>query len=287
MIGVSMENVNTASRASRITPRGWWFPFGLLLLVYLPTLIDLVGNWYTDANYSHGFLIPLVSGYLLYKKRELLAANVGPVDRTGLWLVGAGMILFVVANGAAEYFTLRFSLVVTLFGLVYFLFGRKMIRCCWFELSFLVFMIPIPYVIYYAATFPMQLAASKITVAILNVLGAGAVRQGNIIHLGGISLEVAEACSGIRSLVSLAALGAIYAHLSLRHNLGRFLLFAATAPVAILANVARVFVSAVLAYAVSVDVTIEPVHTIMGLIVFVVAFVLLALVAALLRRIFE
>lgn len=259
----------------------------VLVVIYLPALIDLVENWYSDANYSHGFLIPVVSGYLLYKKREMLAANVGRVDPAGLWLVAAGMILFIVANGAAEYFTLRFSLVVTLFGLVYFLFGPKMIRCCWFELAFLVFMIPIPYVIYYAATFPMQLMASKITVAILNVLGAGAVRQGNVIHLGGISLEVAEACSGIRSLVSLAALGAIYAYMSLKHGGARTLLFVATAPVAILANVARVFVSALLAYGASVDVTIEPVHSIMGLIVFVVAFIMLALIAGLLRRIFE
>lgn len=282
-----MENVSTANSASSTAPRWWWLPFAALAVIYLPAMIDLVENWYTDANYSHGFLIPLVSGYLLYKKRELLSANVGPVEPAGLWLVILGLGLFIVANGAAEYFTLRFSLVVTLFGLVYFLFGRKIIRCCWFELSFLVFMIPIPYVIYYAATFPMQLMASKITVAILNVLGAGAVRQGNIIHLGGISLEVAEACSGIRSLVSLAALGAIYAYISLKHNGARTLLFIATAPVAILANVARVFVSALLAYAASVDVTVEPVHSIMGLIVFVVAFVMLALIAGLLRRIFE
>lgn len=282
-----MENVSTANSASSTAPRWWWLPFAALAVIYLPAMIDLVENWYNDANYSHGFLIPLVSGYLLYKKRELLSANVGPVEPAGLWLVILGLGLFIVANGAAEYFTLRFSLVVTLFGLVYFLFGRKIIRCCWFELSFLVFMIPIPYVIYYAATFPMQLMASKITVAILNVLGAGAVRQGNIIHLGGISLEVAEACSGIRSLVSLAALGAIYAYISLKHNGARTLLFIATAPVAILANVARVFVSALLAYAASVDVTIEPVHSIMGLIVFVVAFVMLALIAGLLRRIFE
>lgn len=282
-----MENVITANSASGIAPRWWWLPFAALLVIYLPALIDLVENWYTDANYSHGFLIPVVSGYLLYKKREMLAANVGRVDPAGLWLVILGLGMFIVANGAAEYFTLRFSLVVTLFGLVYFLFGPKMIRCCWFELAFLVFMIPIPYVIYYAATFPMQLMASKITVAILNVLGAGAVRQGNVIHLGGISLEVAEACSGIRSLVSLAALGAIYAYMSLKHGGARTLLFIATAPVAILANVARVFVSAVLAYAASVDVTIEPMHSIMGLIVFVVAFIMLALIAGLLRRIFE
>ncbi|MDH3892894.1 MAG: exosortase/archaeosortase family protein [candidate division Zixibacteria bacterium] len=279
--------MNAVKTNSGTTPRGWWLPFAALALIYLPALIDLVVNWYEDANYSHGFLIPFMSGYLLYRKRQLLAANVGRIDASGLWLVAAGMFLFIVANGAAEYFTIRFSLVVTLFGLVYFLFGSKMIRCCWFELAFLVFMIPIPYVIYYSATLPMQLAASKITVATLNLLGAGAVRQGNIIHLGGITLEVAEACSGIRSLVSLAALGAIYAYLTLKHNGARTLLFISTAPVAIIANVARVFVSAVLAYGASVDVTVEPTHSIMGLIVFVVAFILLALIAGLLRRIFE
>ena len=288
MIGVKMENVSVTRTSSEKTKGGlWWLPPAVLLAVYLPALIDLVMDWYNDANYSHGFLIPIVSGYLLYRKRSKLADSVGSVDAVGLWLIAAGMVLFVLANGAAEYFTIRFSMIVTLFGLVYYLFGRRTVRCCWFELAFLVFMIPIPYVIYYAAAFPMQLMASKVTVGILNLLGAGAVRQGNIIHLGGLSLEVAEACSGIRSLVSLGALGAIYAYVSLRSGPARALLFLSTVPIAILANVVRVFVSSVAAYALAVDVTVEPLHSIMGLLVFVVAFVLMFLVSWLLRRVFE
>ena len=288
MIGVNMENVSVTRTSSEKIKGGlWWLPPAVLLVVYLPALIDLVMDWYNDANYSHGFLIPIVSGYLLYRKRSKLADSVGSVDAVGLWLIAAGMVLFVLANGAAEYFTIRFSMIVTLFGLVYYLFGRRTVRCCWFELAFLVFMIPIPYVIYYAAAFPMQLMASKVTVGILNLLGAGAVRQGNIIHLGGLSLEVAEACSGIRSLVSLGALGAIYAYVSLRSGPARALLFLSTVPIAILANVVRVFVSSVLAYAVAVDVTLEPLHSIMGLLVFVVAFVLMFMAASLLRRVFE
>ncbi len=287
MITFMMDTVTSGELPRAGVPRAWWLPFGLLIVAYLPALADLVGDWYHDSNYSHGFLIPIISGYLLYRKKGIIVERISGPDRAGLWMVAAGLLLFIAANGAAEYFTLRLSLVVTLFGLVFYLFGRRVIKCCWFEIAFLIFMIPIPYVIYYAATFPMQIVASKIAVGLLNLLGAGAVRQGNIIHLGGISLEVAEACSGIRSLVSLAALGALYAYLSLRHTTGRILLFLATAPIAILANVVRVFVSSVLAYAVAIDVTVEPMHTIMGLSVFVVALIMLAVAAAILRRVFE
>ncbi len=126
MIGVIIENVTVTRTSSEKIKAGlWWLPPVVLLAVYLPALIDLVMDWYNDANYSHGFLIPIVSGYLLYRKRSKLADSVGSVDAVGLWLIAAGMVLFVLANGAAEYFTIRFSMIVTLFGLVYYLFGRE------------------------------------------------------------------------------------------------------------------------------------------------------------------
>jgi len=270
--------------SEQLGDRLWLLPFAVVFLVYLPTLYDLVLDWYHDSNYSHGFLIPLIVGYFLWKKRDRLAAAPRRQERFGLLIVAAAMGLFIVANAAAEYFTLRVSMILTILGLVWYLFGKRVVRLSLFEISLLLFMIPIPYVIYYAATFPMQLLASKITVAALNVLGAGAVRQGNIIHLAGTSLEVAEACSGIRSLISLLAMGAIYAHLSQTRPWSRLTLFVSTIPIAVIGNVARVFVTSLLVYALGIEVTAEPWHTMMGLIVFVVALVLLFAEAALLRR---
>lgn len=262
-------------------------PFAALLLIYLPALYDLVVDWYTDDNYSHGFLVPIVSGVLLWRKRQKLLSVSRALDSRGLILVIVGLGLFIIANGAAEYFTLRFSFVLTLFGLTYYLFGKEVIRLSWFEFFFLVFMIPIPYVIYYAAASPMQTLATKITIGALNVIGMGAIRQGNIIHISGHSLEVAEACSGIRSLVSLLALGAIYAHTTQRRFGAQLILFLSTIPIAVIGNVFRVFVTSLIVYTVTDKVTEEPLHSLMGMSVFVVAFVALFILGLILRRVFR
>lgn len=262
-------------------------PFAALLVIYLPALYDLVVDWYTDANYSHGFLVPVISGVLLWKKREKLAAARRALDRRGLIVIVAGLGLFIIANGAAEYCSLRLSFVLTLFGLTYYLFGREVMKLCWFEIFFLVFMIPIPYVIYYGLTFPMQTLAAKITAGALHFIGMGTIRQGNIIHISGHSLEVAEACSGIRSLVSLLALGAIYAHVTQRRFTAQLVLFLSTVPIAVISNVFRVFVTSLLVYTVTDRITEEPLHSIMGLSVFVAAFVMLFTFGLVLRKVFK
>ncbi|SYZ74801.1 putative Membrane protein [Candidatus Zixiibacteriota bacterium] len=259
----------------------------LLLLAYLPALYDLVIDWSTDGNYSHGFLVPLISAYLIWRKRRELSQLDFSSSISGLYITIVGVVLFILGNAASEYFTIRLSLVVTLFGLVLYLFGHSVIKRTWFEILFLIFMIPIPYVIYFSATFPMQLFASKVTGALLNFLGMTVVRQGNIIHLPTQSLEVAEACSGMRSLVSLLALGAIYAYLTQKRFSAKMILFLATIPIAVIGNVFRVFITALIVYTSNVNVTAEPVHSIMGASVFVIAFILLLILGAILKRAFK
>lgn len=280
--------MHTIAALRQSLPRFWLFtPFLALLLVYAPALADLVANWYEDDNYSHGFLVPFISAWLLWTKRGKLALIPKKIDMTGLPLVLFGMGLFVVGNGASEYFTVRFGFVVTLVGLVWYLFGRALVRATWFEWFFLLFMIPIPYVLYYAATFPMQSLATTITVGILDAVGMGAVRQGNIIHISGHSLEVAEACSGMRSLVSLLALGALFAHLTQRRLTPQIILFLSTIPIAIVGNVVRVFVVTVLVSGGITEATQEPWHSLMGLVVFAVAFVMLFITGLVLKQVFK
>ena len=259
----------------------------ILLAVYLPALVDLVSDWATDSNYSHSFLVPIISAYLIWRKRKELAAIEISPSKAGLAIIIAGLILFILGNGASEYFTVRISLVVTIFGLALYFFGGPMIKRTWFELLFLVFMIPIPYVIYFSATFPMQLLASKVTVAVLNLIGMPVVRQGNIIHLPEHSLEVAEACSGMRSLVSLLALGAIYAYLTQKRFSAKAILFLSTIPIAVLGNVFRVFITALIVYTTELNITEEPIHSIMGATVFVIAFIFLLIFGAILRKVFK
>jgi exosortase len=259
----------------------------ILLVVYLPALVDLVSDWASDGNYSHGFLVPIISAYLIWRKRKELAAIEISPSKAGLAIIIAGLILFILGNGASEYFTVRISLVVTIFGLALYFFGRPVIKRTWFELLFLVFMIPIPYVIYFSATFPMQLLASKVTVAVLNLIGMPVVRQGNIIHLPEHSLEVAEACSGMRSLVSLLALGAIYAYLTQKRFSAKAILFLSTIPIAVLGNIFRVFITALIVYTTDLNITEEPIHSIMGASVFVIALICLLIFGAILRKVFK
>lgn len=263
---------------------GLWLTLGLIILIYWPVLAGLVTEWYHDDNYSHGFLIPLVSGFFIWKKRVELKKLIEPAGgNLGLVLIVGGMIVFVMANAAAEYFTLRLSLVVTLYGLIWYLLGRKLALAIWFEIFFLLFMIPLPYVIYYAATFPMQLFATKVTVKILNIIGMSAVRQGNIIHLPGYSLEVAEACSGLRSLISLLALGALYARLTQTGLPRQIFLFASTVPIAIAANIFRILFTAVGAYTISRELAEDFLHELSGMMVFIVSFTLLFIWGAIIK----
>jgi len=278
----------TTAKKSAFSPLLIALPFVLLLAAYLPILVDLVSDWYHDANYSHGFLVPIVSAYLIWTVRKELAEATIKVGKAGLVMILIGLGLFVVGTAAAEYFTARFSFVLTLFGLTWYLFGGEIGRRTWFAFFFLCFMIPIPYVIYYNIAFPMQLLATKITVGALDFIGMTVVRQGNIIHVaGGQSLEVAEACSGIRSLVSLLALGAIYAYWSQKKLLPQLILFLSTIPIAVFANVIRVLVTSLLVSTFLPEATEEPLHSILGLSVFITSFLCLFIVSAILRKVFR
>ena len=258
-----------------------------LILVYLPVIYELILTWYGDSNYSHGFLVPVVSGYLIWKKRQELSEIEKSTNSSGMILIAVGIIFFILGNAASEYFTVRFSLIVILFGLVYYYYGSGIIRRTWFEIIFLIFMIPIPYVIYFSATFPMQLLVSKVTVFLLDGLGMSVVRQGNIIHLANQSLEVAEACSGLRSLISILALGAIYSYLTQRRFTSKIVLFLSTIPIALVGNIFRVFLTSIIVYIFEADVTAEPIHSIMGASVFVVAFLLLLITGSILKKVLK
>jgi len=275
------------TRQSTFESRLFYFTLALLLIFYLPALVDLVSDWYTDSNYSHGFFIPVISFFLIWKNRKLLSGLEIAPSRSGLILIAAGIALFILGNGASEYFTVRFSLIVVIFGLALLYFGVPVLRRVWFALAFLVFMIPVPYVLYFSATFPMQLLASKVAAGFLNAIGMPIVRQGNILLLADQALEVAEACSGMRSLVSLLALGALYAYFSQRRLSARIILFAASVPIAIIGNIGRVTVTAIIAHISEINVNAEPLHSILGASVFVIALILLVVFGIILGKIYE
>lgn len=241
----------------------------VLLLTYLPVIVDLVQDWWQDPNYSHGFLVPLVSIYLVYKKWPEVAKSEKKSCWWGLALLIFGLLLLILGTAGAEYFTARLSFVVAVAGLVAYLYGRRPSGLLLVPICYLLFMIPIPYTIYYSLTLPMQLFASKCAVGVLQFLGIPVLRAGNIMILPNYSLEVGEACSGLRSLVSLMALGFLFAYLSQKRNLHRAILFGSTPIIAIIANVLRVSTTALGAYAVSPKLAEDFLHKLSGLLVFV------------------
>lgn len=259
--------------------------YGLVALVTAlnhDVWIGLIQDWSVDPNYSHGFLIVPISGYILYARRKSLSFP-AVFSRLGVALLVCGGVGLIAGIAASEFFVTRFSLVLQLTGIGLAYLGWGNFKRVWFAFVFLLFMIPIPAVIYYSATLPMQLWSTKITTALLHLVGIPVVRQGHIIHLPEYSLEVIEACSGLRSLVALLATGSFYAWLSLSGWVRITVLVATTIPIALAANVFRIFVTALGAYSISREVADSFLHEISGLLVFVSALVMMMVVGGVLR----
>jgi len=255
----------------------YYLPLGLIALsfaVYWPVFVDLVSDWYYDPNFSHGFLIPPVSIFLFY----LASKRFGPSRHTiaaGLGLIFASMLILIFGTAGAEYFTARFSYLVLLCGVAFLAIGWNNFKTAWFSFFFLAFMIPIPNIIYTTLTIPLQLFASKATVAILHAASVPSVLNGNIIFLPGYPLEVSEACSGLRSLFSLLAMSLLIGYLTVRGFWQVLALAVLTFPIAIAANIFRILLTAILAYAVSPELAEGFLHSLSGLIVFLVALILI------------
>ncbi len=243
----------------------------LFILLYFQVIIGLVNDWWVDSNYSHGFLVPLVSAYLIWKKKDRLKSLEKKRSYWGFLILLSGLGIYIIGTAGSEYFSARFSLIIVLFGLIFYLNGKEWAKELLFPVAFLTFMVPIPYVIYYSIAFPMQLFSTKLSYFILHSIGLPSIRQGNIIYLPNYSLEVVEACSGLRSLVSLLALGTFFAYVTFKSNLKRFILFLSIFPIAIGANIFRILITAVGAYVVSPKLAEDFLHKLSGLIVFLIS----------------
>ncbi|HVP40127.1 MAG TPA: exosortase/archaeosortase family protein [Candidatus Saccharimonadales bacterium] len=279
----TLETRDTRPADAR-TLLAWAALMGVTLgVIYAPILRDLWSDWAHDDNYSHGFLVPLVTGYLLWTRRAALRAAPLRTDVRALWLLAPSLALLLLGTAGAEYFLQRASLVGLVGGLLWFGCGPAWARLCLFPVSFLLFAVPVPYVLYYSASFPLQQLAARAATAALTGIGIPAVRVGNTIELPNTSLEVAEACSGLRSLVSLLAMGALFGRFGQDRAAKRWVLFLSTIPIAILGNALRVFVTGLGVYLGGPRWAEGAVHEAMGLLVFAFALVALLITSVLLR----
>jgi len=255
--------------------------------IYYPVLAELVRDWIRDANYSHGFLMPVVSAFVLYGSRKALRDTARAPSLLGVaGLLAAGAML-VVGTAGAEVFTQRMSLLVLLASLVLFLLGWGHLKLTAFPIAFLFFAIPLPYVIYYGLTGPMQALAAKVAVVSMKGLGIPAILQGNMIHLANTSLEVVEACSGIRSLYAFLAVGALVARSTPIPVWARIALFLMAIPISIAGNAVRVIGSGLAAYLIGPEAATGTAHDMFGIVVFIVTFGLFMILKALVGRIWS
>ncbi len=246
-----------------------WFA-ALLIGCYFPVLWALVRQWDLDADMGHGFFVPVISGYICWQKRNELLAEPSSPNWWGLLIVAwAGLQLYIGALGV-ELFTMRMAFVFSLIGIVLLLGGTRYVRILAFPLFLLFFMVPIPAVVYSRITFPLQILASKVATSALDLMGIPVLREGNVMHLAETSLSVVEACSGIRSLLSLTFLSLVYGYFFESKIWLRVVLFLATVPIAILANASRVTLTGVLSQF-KPELAEGFFHTASGLVIFLVA----------------
>jgi len=217
---------------------------GALLILgawlYGPVILRLTRQWWSDPNFSHGFFVPVFSAFVLWQDRMRLRAIRPEPSTWGLPLILVSLAMLLVGVFGAELFLSRVSMILLIAGMVIFLLGWNMLRAVLFPLSFLLLMIPIPTIVFGQITLPLQILASKLAAWSLPLCGVPVLREGNIINLPAMPLEVAQACSGIRSLMSLTTLAIMYGFLMERRIWVRIALALASVPIAVAANGLRI-----------------------------------------------
>ncbi|HWS56518.1 MAG TPA: exosortase/archaeosortase family protein [Pyrinomonadaceae bacterium] len=280
------------------TPRHLWKPLvfaAAVAFVYWGVIVRLARFWWEDENYSHGLLIPFVIGYILWTERDRLASAAG---RPRVWWGGAAAVAALLAlwagTAGAELFVQRASLLLLAAGVVVYFWGFRLLRAVAVPLFLLALAIPIPTIVFNKVAFPLQLFASRCAVWAMRVFDIPVLREGNVIELLPLGstttrkLEVVEACSGIRSLMTLVTLAVVYAYFTHPEDKGgdggrrsRFgalraaLIVVAAVPIAIITNAARVSGTGVLSHYYGTEVADGFFHSFSGWVVYIVAFLLL------------
>jgi exosortase len=260
-------------------PANWGIWVGILsalfLVLYGPILGALILDWWHDPNYGHGFLVPVFAGYVLWKQRaRLFEIPLKPSNFGLVFMLGAIGLLMVGSLGA-ELFTSRFSMLFLLGGIVLFLAGWKMLRAVSFSLGFLILMIPIPVLIFNEIAFPLQLLASRFATFWLQLVNVPVLREGNVIILPNYTLEIVDACSGIRSLMTLITLAVAYGYLVENRRWARYLLVLLMIPIAIVSNAIRIMGTGILTYHFGPAAAEGFFHEFSGWVIFVAAMILM------------
>jgi len=251
----------------------------LVIIVYIPTFIWMIDRWSAkDTYYSHGFLVPLISGFIVWLKRKQLAQLKVEPSAWGWLLFISGILIQGVSALWRVHFSSGFSLLLVIPGVVLLSLGKKFLRELGFALAFLVFMLPLPLVAIAQLSFNLKIFAAQISVKVVNLIGVPAIRQGSVIRTMHSYLMVEDPCSGIRSLIALIALGALMAYFASISRIKKIALFVSSVPIAIASNVVRIVSLSLVSEMYGAKWSTGFFHDMMGILVFVFAFVGLTLV---------
>ncbi|HXE31692.1 MAG TPA: exosortase/archaeosortase family protein [Terriglobales bacterium] len=280
--GITLDWGSAAMGARRHWP--WLLLGGLWAALYAPVMGGLARQWWQDPNYGHGFFVPLVSGYLLWRSRaHWRKLPLRPSAAGGaLMLLAAAMLI--AGRLGAELFLARVSLLIGLAGALLWFAGWRWLRAWAFPYAFLFLMVPLPAIIYYQITFPLQLLASRLAGTGLDLLQVPALRQGNLILLPNYTMAVADACSGIRSLFSLVTLSVAYGYFVEPKNWKRIVLAVSMVPIAIISNGMRILGTGVLTYYCGPKYAEGFFHAFSGWLIFVMALGLMVCLHSGLKR---
>ena len=243
-----------------------------MVWVYGGIMVSLGRQWGSDDNYSHGFFVIPLAAFFAWERRDALRRAERRPSAVGLFVIAGSLLLLVAGRLGAELFLTRVSLVGVLAGITLYIWGREHLRLLAFPLAFLLLMVPLPAIIFNKLAFPLQLIASRVGETAIAAAGIPVLREGNVLQLPTRDLEVAEACSGIRSLVSLIMLSIVLGYFTERRTGARVLIALAAIPIAIAANAARVAGTGIASELISPAAAEGFFHTFSGWLVFVVAF---------------
>lgn len=256
---------------------------GLVFVVYHGVFPTLWRTWRENENYSHGALIPPVVAFLFWIERKRFVSAMGTGSAWGIALIAAALAGHILSIRAGVFMTQGYSLVTLLFGLSLLFFGGAATRAVWFPLGYLVFMLPMPPLLMSVLSFQLKVFAARAGSAIAAAMGVPLVRSGMTIHMASGSLRIADPCSGLRSLIALVALGALFAYFTKASLWKRLVLFLSAVPLAVLANIARIALLCAVANVAGIDTALGFFHKFSGLLLFLIAFAGLAMVRKALR----
>jgi exosortase len=267
----------TFPRTEKSTTNYLWVSTAALafFVAYFPVWKRLVSSWATSEDNAHGFFILPVFLYIVWRRRADLVGIPRSPSWWGLVIVLFSLMMYIFSH-FAEIMTLgSYTIIFVSAGVVVFLFGFSLLKELFFPFFLLFFMIPVPSQIYSYLTIPLQLLVSKASVALGMLAGIPAYREGNVIYLPNFTLQVVQACSGLRSMVSLLAMGAIVGYLTTRTTRDRIIIILCAVPVAIIVNIFRVFAIEFSFYYFHYDLTVGSVHTLIGVLVFLISLAMI------------